>query len=146
MKQTKKMKWLFRLIYLKFQRILFFTITILWSKWKRSKNFLNKFYSFTNETFKLIMRWKTRNWKFLFPLKDKDYILYARSIKVFVLVNQPISVKRHAMYRLDFRSTVIPVGRSSKHLNQNISRIFTWSVICSAPKSGRTPKKLKRFM
>ena len=39
---------------------------------KRSKSFLNKLYNFTNEKFKLIIRWKTRNLKSLFPLKDKD--------------------------------------------------------------------------
>ena len=39
---------------------------------KISKNFLNKFYNFTNEKFKLIIRWKTQNLKPLYPLKDKD--------------------------------------------------------------------------
>ena len=39
---------------------------------KRSKSLLNKFYNFTNEKFKLIIRWKTRNFKSLFPLKHKD--------------------------------------------------------------------------
>ena len=39
---------------------------------KRSKSFLNKFYNFTNEKFKLIIKWKIRNLKSLFPLKYKD--------------------------------------------------------------------------
>ena len=39
---------------------------------ERSTNFLNKFYNFTNEKFKLIIRLKTQNLKSLFPLKDKD--------------------------------------------------------------------------
>ena len=39
---------------------------------KRSKSFLNKFYIFTNEKFKLIIRWKTQNLKSPFVLKDKD--------------------------------------------------------------------------
>ena len=39
---------------------------------RRSKSFLNKFYSYTNEELKLIIRWETLNLKYLFHLKDKD--------------------------------------------------------------------------
>ena len=39
---------------------------------RRSKSFLNKFYSYTNEKLKLIIRWETINLKSLFSLKDKD--------------------------------------------------------------------------
>ena len=40
-----------------------------------------------------------------------------------------------------------PSGKSepSKHLHQNINHVFSWSVICSAPKSDRTRKKLEAF-
>ena len=54
------------------KKILFLQVPFCETNEKRSKNFLNKFYDFTNEKFKLIIRWKTRNLKFLFPLKDKD--------------------------------------------------------------------------
>ena len=33
----------------------------------------------------------------------------------------------------------------SKYLNQNINHMFTWSVICSAPKIDRTRKNLEAF-
>ena len=39
---------------------------------KKSKSFLNKSYNFANEKFKLIIIWKIRNLKSLFPFKDKD--------------------------------------------------------------------------
>ena len=54
------------------KKILFLQVPFYEANEKRSKNFLNKFYNFTNEKFKLIIRWKTRNLKSLFPLKDKD--------------------------------------------------------------------------
>ena len=54
------------------KKILFLQVPFCEANEKRSKNFLNKFYNFTNEKFKLIIRWKTRNLKSLFPLKDKD--------------------------------------------------------------------------
>ena len=40
-----------------------------------------------------------------------------------------------------------PSGKSepSKHLNQNINYMFTWSVICSAPKIDRTRQNLEAF-
>ena len=60
---------------------------------KRSKNVLNRFSNFTNEKFKLIIRWNTQNLKSLFPLKIKIYILHVRFIKKFVFANQPMLVK-----------------------------------------------------
>ena len=67
------------------KKILFLQLPFSEANEKISKSFLNKCYNFTNEKFKLIIRWKTQNLKSLFPLKDKIYILHARFIKRFVL-------------------------------------------------------------
>ena len=61
------------------KKMLFLQVPFCEANEKRSKSFLNKFYNFTNEKFKLIIRWKTRNFKSLFPLKHKD-CLHARFI------------------------------------------------------------------
>ena len=53
-------------------KMLFLQVPFCEANERRSKSFLNKFYNFTNEKFKLIIRWKSRNLKSLFPLKDKD--------------------------------------------------------------------------
>ena len=45
------------------------------------KNFKINFTISTNEKFKLIIIWKTRNLKSLFPVKDKDLHPYARHIR-----------------------------------------------------------------
>ena len=38
----------------------------------KSKHFLKKFYKFTNNSFRMVIMWKTRNIRSLFPLKDKN--------------------------------------------------------------------------
>ena len=48
------------------KKILFLEVPFRGANEKRSKIFLNKFYNFTNEKFKLIIRWKTRNLKISF--------------------------------------------------------------------------------
>ena len=41
------------------EKMLFLRLTFCEANENRSKSFLNKFYNFTNEKFKLIIRWKT---------------------------------------------------------------------------------------
>ena len=81
-----------------------------------------------------------------FPLKIKIYILHARFIKGFVLVNQPMSVKQNGMWRLDIRSTIILVG-SLNHQNIyiRISTICLPGPCVSAPKIDRTRENLEAF-
>ena len=38
----------------------------------KSKHFLKKFYKFPNNSFRMVIMWKTRNTRSLFPLKDKN--------------------------------------------------------------------------
>ena len=38
-----------------------------------SKHFLKKFHKFTNTSFRIVIAWKTRNIRSLFPLKDKNH-------------------------------------------------------------------------
>ena len=54
MKETKMMKWLFQLFEIQ-KKILFLQVPFCEGNEKRSKSFLNKFYIFTNEKFKLIV-------------------------------------------------------------------------------------------
>ena len=38
----------------------------------KTKHFLKKFHKFTNNSFRMVITWKTRNIRSLFPLKDKN--------------------------------------------------------------------------
>ena len=125
--------------------MLFLQVPFCEANEKRSKSFLNKFYNFTNEKFKLIIRWKTRNLKSLFPLKDKDLHPACKIYEGICSCESTYvgEAKRNVEVRnLEYNH---PGGKSelSKHLYQNINYEFTWSVICSAPKLDRTRKNLE---
>ena len=62
------------------KKILFLQLPFCEANEKRSKSFLNKFYNFTNENFKLIIRWKTRNLKSLSLLKGKRFTSCMQSL------------------------------------------------------------------
>ena len=112
---------------------------------KGSKKFLNKFYNFSNEKFKLVIRRKTRNLKSLFPLKDKDLHFTCKICKGSCESTYVGETNRNVEVRYSEHNH--PSGKSepSKHLNQNINHMFNWSVICSAPKIDRTRKDLEAF-
>ena len=120
------------------KKILFLQVTFFEANEKRWKIFLNKFYNFTNEKFKLIIRWKTLNLKSLFPLKDKDLHSPCKIYKGSE-TKQSVEVRYSEHNR--------PSGKSEllTHFYQNINHKFTWSVICSAPKSDRTRRNLEAF-
>ena len=104
------------------------------------KNFLNKFYNFTNEKFKLIIRLKTRNLKSLFPLKDKDLHPACKFYNRFCSCESThiSETKQNVGVKYSEHNYSSEMSEPSNHLHQNINHVFTWSVICSAPKSDRT--------
>ena len=74
------------------KKISFLQVLFCEANKKSLKNFLKKFYNFTTEKFKLIIRRKTRNLKSLFLLKDKDLHPPCKIYKgISVLVNKPMS-------------------------------------------------------
>ena len=126
------------------KKMLFLQVPFCEANEKRSKSFLNKFYNFTNEKFKLIIRWKTRNLKSLFPLKDKDLHpackIYGR---IYSCESTYVGeIKRNVEVRYSEHNNPSGKSETSKHFHQNINHVFTCSVICSAPKSDRTRKNL----
>ena len=129
------------------KKILFLQVPFCEANEKRSKNFLNKFYNFTNEKFKLIIRWKTRNLKSLFPLKDKDLHPACKIYKGICSCESTYVGETKRNVEVRYSEHNHPSGKSepSKHLYQNINHVFTWSVICSAPKIDRTRKNLEAF-
>ena len=129
------------------KKILFLQVPFCEANEKRSKNFLNKFYNFTNEKFKLIIRWRTRNLKSLFPLKDKDLHPACKIYKGICSCESTYVGETKRNVEVRYSEHNHPSGKSepSKHLYQNINHVFTWSVICSAPKIDRTRKNLEAF-
>ena len=71
----------------------------------KSKHFLKKFHKFTNNSFTMVITWKTRNIRSLFPLKDKNITNRVLSIKEIVLV--VTLVKPTVMRKLDRMNIII---------------------------------------
>ena len=114
---------------------------------KISKNLLKKIYNFTNEKFKLIIRWKTQNLKSLFALKHKDLHPACKIYKGICFCESTYVDEREQNVEVRYLEHNQPSGKSksSKHLYQNINNVCTWSVICSVPKIDRTGKNLQVF-
>ena len=119
------------------KKISFLQLPFCEANGKRSKSLLNKFYNFINENFKLIIRWKTRNLKSLFPLIDKDLHPACKLYKGICSCesNYAGETKQNVEVRYSEHRHLSGKSEPSKHLRQNINHVFTWSVICSAPKS-----------
>ena len=129
------------------KKMLFLQVPFYEANEKRSKIFLNKFYNFTNEKFKLIIRWKTRDLKSLFPFKDKDLHLACKIYgRIYSCESTYVGeIKRNVEIRYSKHKYPSGTSEPSKHFHQNINHVFTCSVICSAPKSDRTRKNLAAF-
>ena len=111
----------------------------------KSKHFLKKFHKFTNNSFRMVITWKTRNIRSLFPLKDKnDY-------KSCVIYKGDCScgsryigeTKRNAEVRWNEHNNPTKSSEPSKHLWSNINHYFTWAVISNAPKNAKTRKNVE---
>ena len=109
------------------RKILFLQVPFCEANEKRSKNFLNKLYNFTNEKFKLIIRWKTRNLKSLFPLKDKDLHPACKIYKGICSYESTYVGETIRNVEVRYSENNHPSGKSepSKHLYQNINHVFT---------------------
>ena len=73
----------------------------------KSKYFLKKFHRFTNNSFSIVITWKTRNIRSFFPLKDKnDYksdVIYKGDCSVVHVT----LVKSNVMQKLDGMNIII---------------------------------------
>ena len=105
-------------------------------------------YKFTNNSFRMVITWKTRNMRSFFPLKDKnDYkscVIYKgdRSCGSRYIGE----TKLNAKVRWNEHNNPTKSLEPSKHLQSNIKHSFTWAVISDAPKNGKTRKNLKHHI
>ena len=112
----------------------------------KSKQFLNKFHKLTNNSFRMVIAWKTTNIRSLFPLKDKNHykscVIYKRDCSCGSLYIG--ETKRNAKVRWNEHNNLLTkTSEPSKHLRSNINHCFTWVVISNAPKNATTRKNLE---
>ena len=93
----------------------------------------------------MVLTWKTKNIRSLFPLKDKnDYkscVIYREDCSCGPHYNG--ETKRDAEVRWNKHNNPTKSSGPSKHLRSNISHYFTWAVISTAPKKAKTRKNLE---
>ena len=111
---------------------------------KINKHVLNKFKKLTNNSFRIVITWKTRNIRSLFPLKDKtDYkscVIYKKDCSCGSGYIGEIS--RNTEVRWNEHNNSIKSSESSKHLRSNIDNSFTWDVISNTPRNAMTKRNL----
>ena len=93
----------------------------------------------------MVIMWKTKNIRPLFPLKDKnDYkscVIYKRDCSCS---SRYIGETKHnAEVRWNEHNNPTKSSEPSKHLRSNINHYFTWAVISNAPKNAKTRKNLE---
>ena len=95
----------------------------------------------------MIIRRKTRNLKSLFPLKDEDLHPACKVFKGICSCESTYVGQTKRNVEVRYLEHNHPSGKyeQSKHLHQNNNHVFTWSVICSTPKSDRKRKNLETF-
>ena len=111
----------------------------------KSKHFLKKFHKFTSSSFRMVITWKIKNIRSLFPLKDKN------NYKSCVIYKGDCSccsryigeTKRNAEVRWNEDNNQTKSSETSKHLRSNINHSITWAVISNAPKNVKTRKNLE---
>ena len=93
----------------------------------------------------MVITWKIKNIRSLFPLKDKN------NYKSCVIYKGDCSccscyigeTKRNAEVRWNEDNNQTKSSETSKHLRSNINHSITWAVISNAPKNVKTRKNLE---
>ena len=106
---------------------------------------LNKLHKFLNDGFRVVIKWKTRNIRSLFPLKDKnDYNLCFIYKGNFSCVSRYIvEARRNAELRWNEQNKATKSSEPSKHFRSNIDHCFPWAMISNPPKNVKTVKNLE---
>ena len=87
----------------------------------------------------MLVTWKTRNIRSLFPLKDKnDYKSCVIKGDCSCGSRYIGEMKRNAEFRWNEHNNPSISSEPSKHLRSNINNYFTWAVISNASENAKT--------
>ena len=106
---------------------------------------MNKFHTFTNNTFDVAIKWMTKKVKQLFNLKSRNP---HPSCKIYEGVcscgDKYIGeTKRNVEIRFSEHNDPRKKSEPAKHLQCNLDHIFTWKILMSASLNIRTRKNLE---
>ena len=99
------------------------------TEWNYIKTFLKKLHKFTNNSFRMVIVWKTRNIRSLFPLNDKNnyksYVIYKGDC--FRGSRYIFETKPNAEVRWNEHNNPTNSSELLKHLRTSINHCFTWT-------------------
>ena len=106
---------------------------------------MEKFHTFTNHKFSLLIKWQTKKVRSLFKVKS---INPYPSCKIYfgecncgeTYVGETI---RNVEIRWAEHNSLKGKSEPSKHLQDNVDHAFTWRILSSAPKNTRERKNLE---
>ena len=105
---------------------------------------MKNFHKFTNNSFRTVIKWKTKNIPSSFPLKGKnDYISCVIYRGDCSCGSRYFGENKHnAEVRWNEHNNSTKSSGPSKHLWSNINHYFTLAVISNSPKNTKTSKNL----
>ena len=111
-----------------------------------SRTFIKKFHHFTNSTFDLVIKWKTKKIKNLFRLKDRNpypaSVIYEGTCEV-CNVKYIGETERNTVTRWKEHDNPTTDSEPARHIKSNITHQFEWKIIMSAPTKKRLRKNLE---
>ena len=111
----------------------------------KSKTFLKKFHKFTDSNFSIAIKWKTKQVKSFFPLKDKNphpsCKIYEGECKCGM--NYIGQTKRNVEIRWAEHNNPSLNSEPAKHLTRYSDHMFSWKILCNASSSAGLRKNLE---
>jgi len=110
-----------------------------------SKRFLSKFHEFTDQRYKVAIKWITRKVKSLFPLKDKNPYPSCQIYEGTCVCGETYvgETKRNVEVRWREHNDIRKDSEPAKHLRDNPTHQFEWKTLQAAPKNYRPRKNLE---
>ena len=102
----------------------------------KSKHFLEKFYKFTNNSFRMVITWKQS-----FKSEYKSCVIYKGDCPCgWRYIGE---TKNNAEVRWNEHNNPTRSSEPSNHLQSNMNHYFTWAAISNAPKNTKARKNLE---
>ena len=110
-----------------------------------SKDFLMKFHRFTKDLFEVAIKWKTRQVKTLFPLKEERILLSCVFYKGTCSFGETYigGTIRNASIRWEEHNNPTKMSQLPKHLKNNFHLVFNWVILCKAPQKHKFRRNLE---
>ena len=112
-----------------------------------SKHFIKKFEAFTNQRYRIAIKWITRNVKSLFKVKSKNQHPSCVIYRGKCSCGEEYSGETERNVKKCWSQHNNPTEKTepTRHLSYDIGHLFAWEILMPAPKDKETHKNLEAF-